>query len=149
MDALRQYKGAIGPDFSTYTDYPLPLQRWNIYRSKLLMQYWQSEGIEVIPNLQWSTEESYDFAFDGMPQGGTVAVSTVGVHKSSEANQLFVRGVQEAWMRLQFDTLMMYGKRVDVGLPGAVTIKTYANDNQERVKKWVVEAQAAAEVRES
>lgn len=145
LDALKKYKGVIGPDFSTYTDYPMPLQRWNVYRSKLLMQYWQSEGIEVIPNLQWSTKESYDFAFDGLSRGGTVAVSTVGVHKNPEANQLFVRGVQEAWMRLQFDTLLMYGKAVDCGLEGNVKIRHYQNDNQERVKKWEEEARQAVE----
>lgn len=149
LNALRQYKGAIGPDFSTYTDYPMPLQRWNVYRSKALMQYWQNEGIDVIPNLQWSTDESYGFAFDGLPQGGTVAVSTVGVCRSQQAQRLFVSGVQEAWMQLQFDTLLMYGKAVECHLPEAVMIMHYQNDNHRRVKKWEEEARQAAEVQES
>lgn len=145
LNALRRYKGAIGTDFSTYVDYPMPLQRWNVYRSKALMQYWQREGIEVIPNLQWSTDDSYNFAFDGLPQGGTVAVSTVGVVRSRDAMSRFIGGVQEAWMRLQFDTLLMYGQKIDVGLPKTVKIRTYANDNTRRVQKCEAEAQAQVE----
>lgn len=133
VPVLKRYKGVLSPDFSTYTDMPYPMQIWNVYRSRALAHYWQQRGIEVIPTLQWSDEESWQFCFDGLPKGGTVAVSTVGVAKSMDASELFIRGCQEAWTRTQYRTLLMHGKRIDVGLPNNVKIRTYDNDNHARV----------------
>lgn len=56
IDTLRKYDGVLSPDFSMYTDMPLPMQAWNSYRSKALAKYWQGEGITVIPTLCWSDE---------------------------------------------------------------------------------------------
>lgn len=36
LSALAQFPLVIGPDFSLYTDFPEPLQRWNHYRNQLL-----------------------------------------------------------------------------------------------------------------
>ena len=65
---LRQYSCVLSPDFSLYTDMPMAMQIWNTYRSRLLGQYWQDNGINVIPTVSWSDERSYSFCFDGLPQ---------------------------------------------------------------------------------
>lgn len=138
IDTLRRYGGVLSPDFSMYTDMPLPMQAWNSYRSKALAMYWQSEGITVIPTLCWSDERSYDFAFRGIPQRSTVAVSTVGVARNREATRLFKQGLREAITQLYPQRVLWYGKAIDMGLLGT-EVAYYDNDNQRRVKTWEAE----------
>ena len=53
MDILKQFDCVLTPDFSLYTEMPLPMQIWNVYRSKLIGQIMQDYGMNVIPTLQW------------------------------------------------------------------------------------------------
>lgn len=142
IDVLRKYDGVLSPDFSMYTDMPLPIQAWNSYRSKALARYWQREGITVIPTLCWSDERSYDFAFRGIPERSTVAVSTVGVVRSREARMMFERGLREAIAQLLPQRILWYGKKLEMG-PLGTEVVYYENDNQRRVKAWEEEERRA------
>lgn len=51
--------------------------------------------MKVIPTVGWAGEESFEFCFDGLPKGGTVAVSTVGVMNNKDAKEIFRRGMEE------------------------------------------------------
>ena len=135
VPVLKRYGGVLSPDFSLYTDIPLPMQVWNSYRSKALASYWQRCGIDVIPTLCWSDERSYDFAFSGIPERSTVAVSTVGVARNKEARTLFEQGLREAIARLMPQCIVWYGKLLELDMSGTKVVN-YPNDNHERVKKW-------------
>lgn len=144
IEVLRRYRGVLSPDFSTYADMPYPMQAWNCYRSRALASFWQREGIDVIPTLQWSDERSLDeFAFNGLPEGGTVAVSTVGVARNREAAARFREGLETAVQVLTPKTLLLYGgAKVDTSwLDGITQVVTYPNDNSARVKANVAEAE--------
>lgn len=135
LGALGRYQGAIAPDFSLYTDMPLPMQAWNSYRSKALASYWQESGIDVIPCISWSDQRSYDFAFEGWPTSSTVAISTVGVMRSGQARSLFELGLFEMVKRLRPQRILVYGTDPGIGdLPCPVVV--YPNDNTRRVKQW-------------
>lgn len=108
-DWLRPYSCVLGPDFSLYMDMPLPMQRWNAYRSRALCLIWQREGMAVVPTLSWSTPESYEFCFDGIPEGGTVATSTVGVMADEMSLAVWRDGMAEALRRVQPTRLLLYG----------------------------------------
>ena len=45
---------ALSPDFSLYTDYPMALQIYNVYRNRWLGRFWQENGVKVIPTIAWS-----------------------------------------------------------------------------------------------
>ena len=109
---LRNYGAALTPDFSLYTDMPLPMQRWNVYRSRALGNYWQRSGIRVIPTLQWSTPDSYDFAFEGVIPESVYAVSTLGVRGNAVSTALWVLGMSEAIERLNPAALIIYGDHI-------------------------------------
>ena len=109
LDVLRPYSCVLAPDFSLYLDMPLPMQRWNVYRSRAMSLIWQREGMRVVPVLSWSTPESYTFCFDGIPQGGTVATSTVGVMRSRDAMEWWSRGMAEAMERVRPSRVLLYG----------------------------------------
>ncbi len=109
---LEKFPGCLGPDFSLYTDFPLALQIFNIYRNRWLICYWQSKGLKVIPTIAWSTKESFDFCFSGIPKSCPVAVSTVGVMKDKDAIYNFMVGFNKMVEVIQPETVICYGEKV-------------------------------------
>lgn len=85
MPMLREYQYVLTPDFSVYTDFPKALQIYNHYRKHWIGAYMQMHGVKVIPTIAWSTQESFDWCFDGEPVHGTVAISSVGTQKNKKA----------------------------------------------------------------
>lgn len=123
LDRLRRFKAVVSPDFSVYTDFPRALQILACYRRQWCGAFWQSQGIDVIPDVVWGDKESFDYCFDGLPQGGTVAVSTVGVRNdvdwNNKENSLFKDGYDEMIKRLHPTTVILYGSMID-GLEGNI-----------------------------
>ena len=69
---LADYDCVLTPDFSLYMNMPIAMMIWNTYRSRLIGQMMQDYGCTVIPTVSWAGTDSYDFAFDGLPTGGTI-----------------------------------------------------------------------------
>lgn len=132
MDILSQYDCVLTPDFSLYTEMPLHMQMWNVFRSKMIGQIMQDYGINVIPTLQWCREDSFDFAFDGIEPGGTVSVSTIGVKREEEASKLWFAGMNEAIKVLKPKNIVIYGG--DIGYDfGNINVVYIGNHNAERL----------------
>lgn len=114
LEHLSKYQILLTPDFSLYADWPLVMQQWNVYRSRWCGRYWQELGYLVIPTVSWSTSDSFEFCFDGIPQNSVVAVSAMGV-KLDEAVQRtrFMAGFQEMITRLAPTTVLAYGALPD------------------------------------
>lgn len=118
MERLSMFDCCLTPDFSLYTDMPIAMQIWNIYRSRLIGQIMQDYGITVIPTLSWSNPDSYKFCFDGIEPGGTVSVSTVGVMTSEDAQNIWRDGMDEAIKRLEPTLIVAYGSKIDYDFKG-------------------------------
>jgi len=97
------------PDYSTYTDFPKTIQIYNHYRKHWVGAYLQDAGLKVIPTISWSTPDSFAWCFDGEPEGGAVAVSSVGCMNSREKRELFLLGYQTMLDRLHPDKIIFYG----------------------------------------
>lgn len=123
IDRLRQFKAVVSPDFSLYTDFPRALQILSCYRRQWCGAYWQSLGIDVIPDVVWGDKDSFAYCFDGIPAGGTVAVSTVGVARNKYWNgkegDMFRDGYEEMMRRLEPETVIFYGDMIE-GMPGNI-----------------------------
>ncbi len=123
IDRLKKFKAVIAPDFSLYTDFPRALQILSCYRRQWCARYWQDNGIDVIPDVVWGDEESYEFCFLGIPKGSVVAVSTVGVALDDEWNgiddDLFKKGYNEMLKRLEPTAVIFYGSEIE-GLEGNI-----------------------------
>lgn len=132
LDAIRRNGAAATPDFSMYSDMPLPMQQWNHYRSLRVGAYWQTMGLCVIPTLQWSDDRSYDFCFEGVPEESTVAVSAVGCCRGAHERLLWSRGMNEAINRLHPKKVILYGSVPDFDFPCEVA--TFSNDTVERAR---------------
>ncbi len=116
LESLSPYSTLLSPDFSLYRDWPLMLQMWNVYRNRWCGAFWQSQGFRVIPTVSWSTSESYDFCFLGLPRRSLVAVSAVGVRLEDAHSadgmleyQLFVDGFREMLRQLEPAAVLSYG----------------------------------------
>lgn len=110
LEALAPYPTLLSPDFSLYRDWPLTLQLWNTYRNRWCGRFWQAQGFRVIPAVSWSTVESYDFCFLGLPRRSVVAVSAVGVNLTDPLeHQLFTAGFKELLRRLEPLVVLSYG----------------------------------------
>ncbi|MBQ0165373.1 MAG: DUF4417 domain-containing protein [Bacteroidales bacterium] len=131
MDRLAQFDCCLTPDFSLYTQMPIAMQIWNVYRSRLVGQIMQDNGIKVIPTLSWCRENSFQFCFDGIEPGGVVSVSTIGVKQDPEAKKLWENGMREALRRLKPECVIVYGGDIgfDFGKVKTIYINNHNSDN--------------------
>lgn len=141
IDVLSRYAGMIMPDYSTYRNMPIPMQLWNMYRSRAIASFYQKCGIDVIPNLIWADERTYGPAFSGLPIGGTYAVANIGTSRDADAKHYFYKGLLVALEAVMPTTLLVYGSKLEIELPCEVI--HYTNDNTERVRKNVPYISAA------
>jgi Domain of unknown function (DUF4417) len=108
LERVRRTGAALTPDFSLWRDMPLAAQLWQVYRSQWLGAFWQYNDIRVIPTAHWAGPESFAFCFEGLPRGGLVAVSAVGV-RDAVGRQLFALGLEELIRRAAPSGLLVYG----------------------------------------
>lgn len=76
IEKLSQYKAVLTPDFSMYIEMNENMQRYNTFRNRWVGAYFADKGIRVIPTVNWGLENTFDFCFNGIEKGSTVAVST-------------------------------------------------------------------------
>ena len=132
IETIRPYECMLSPDFSLYTDMTMPTKIWNVYRSRLIGAYYQSQGIEVIPTVQWAEAQTFDFCFKGIEKGGTVAVSTIGVKEDPECLELWHAGMQEMIKQIRPKTILVYGGELDFDY-GKIKVVYYKNH---QLEKW-------------
>ena len=107
---LRHYRGIITPDFSLYQDFPFPLNIWNIYRMRAFGYWAGRQGLEVINNVRWGTNETYEYCYEGIEQNSVVAIGTVGGNpKKLKDRRRFEEGLNELIRRLHPHTIIVYG----------------------------------------
>lgn len=106
---LRDFPAVMSPDFSMFSDYPRAVQIYNHWRKHHLAAYWQKYGLTVIPTIGWIDADSFSWCFDGEPEGGTVAVSSVGTQKNRDARRMFIAGYNEMLLRLQPEKIIFFG----------------------------------------
>lgn len=107
---FQRFQGVITPDFSLYRDMPLAMQIWNTYRNRAIGYWLQSNGVPVIPNVSWGDERTYDFAFEGLPIDGTVAVSTNGCIQDKLDRYYFKKGLRKMIDALSPKTIINYSQ---------------------------------------
>ncbi len=108
LSIFKQFTGVIGPDFSVYTNMPLSMQIWNTYRNRSLSFWLQDKGIDLIPNIVWGKENSYEFCFDGIPKNSTVAISTNGCIGNKLDKYYFKKGFDKMIETVKPKTIVVY-----------------------------------------
>lgn len=133
LSLLSKFEATLTPDFSLYVDMPAALKIYNIYRSRLLGQFWQQNGIKVIPTVSWAEEESFEYCFDGLPHEATLAVSTVGIGRNADARRTYQMGLDEMIKRLSPQHLIVYGPSIGAKYPPELDIISHENEITKRL----------------
>lgn len=130
IEKMRNFQCVFTPDFSLYTEMPIAMKIWNIYRSRLIGQMCQRAGLNVIPTVSWCEETTFDFCFDGLPQNSVLSISTIGVKRDKAAFEFWCAGVDEMLRRLHPHTLLIYGGEIeyDYGPVKTVYYKNHVTD---------------------
>lgn len=110
LDIISHFSGSISPDFSTNSDFPDPLKRWNFYRMNAFGYWIGAHGIPVISNVRWGTEETWPYCFDGNPQNSMLSIGSVASGIRLLKNRaLFEAGLFKMVSLLHPHTLIVYG----------------------------------------
>ena len=132
VDVLFDYDCILSPDFSLYMDMPMPMKIWNIYRSRQIGAYYQSQGLKVIPTISWAEPETFEFCFQGIPKGSIVSVSTIGVKQNEDALKIWEDGMREMIKVIEPSAILVYGGELEFDYGD---IKVIYFDNKV-TKKW-------------
>ncbi|MBR2922241.1 MAG: DUF4417 domain-containing protein [Alphaproteobacteria bacterium] len=119
FERYSQYSFLLSPDFSTYTDMDLWRQLQSVAKNRWVGAYWQSKGLTVIPTISWGLSQSYEFCFDGVEKGATVAIGMIGC-KQSKLN--FMRGYNEMLRRLEPEKIICFGSPFDEMQGNIITV---------------------------
>ena len=136
LDILSEYDCILSPDFSLYLDMAFANKIWNVYRSRLIGQYYQLRGIKVIPTISWAEKETFEFCFDGIPEGSIVSVSTIGVKRDEHAFQIWKDGMDAMIEKIHPSTILVYGGEVEYDY-GDIKVIYYENKITERMKNEI------------
>ncbi|MBR3416368.1 MAG: DUF4417 domain-containing protein [Clostridia bacterium] len=106
LNKYSQYAFLLTPDFSTYADMDLWKQLESVAKNRWVGAYWQSKGRIVIPTISWSDARSFEFCFDGIEKGSTVAVGMIGCKRNKS---LFLRGFWTMVEKIDPDRIICFG----------------------------------------
>lgn len=109
LELLRKFDCVVTPDFSEYWDMPVPMRKWNVYRSRALGNYWQRNGLTVIPNVTWCDKSSLGYCLDGIPKHSTVFLSTIGIQRDKECRELGLYCMDAAMKALKPSRVLLLG----------------------------------------
>ena len=132
INHLADFQCAFTPDFSLYLDMPMSMKIWNVYRSRLIGQIMQREGLEVIPTVSWAEPDTFEFAFDGLPRHATLSTSTIGVKQDPKALTIWRQGMDEMIERLEPLKILVYGGEVEYDYQG-IEVRYYENATTARM----------------
>jgi hypothetical protein len=113
LSLFKKFKGVILPDFSLYRDMPLVMQLWNIYRSRAIGHWLQSNGIKVIPNIRYGDKRTFRICCEGLEKHGVIAVGSHGTMKHKTDREIFLNGLDVVISILQPSVIVVYGTAPD------------------------------------
>lgn len=107
---------AVVPDFSLYSDMPVALHVYNVFRAQWMGRFFQEAGMKVIPRLQFHNERSLDFCLLGIPKGPPVLMHSAQNLKSNgpgkrltDMERLAADTINKALAILQPEVFVVYG----------------------------------------
>ena len=131
IEKLKEYRAVLSPQFSMYTEMPVAVQIYQVFKSRWSGAYFQSKGLKVIPSLVWGEADTFWFSFDGIDPGSVVAVSTVGMRTEK---QLFMAGYKEMLRRIKPQAIICYGEPFEE-MEGKLIVVDYAKTNNLTAEK--------------
>ncbi len=109
-EIIRHFDGIITPDFSMCQDFPEPLKLFATYRMRAFGYWVGTMGVEVINNVRWGTDETWNYCFAGIKRHTIIAVGTVASGLRERKNRpLFEQGLLRMAIKLKPTAIIVYG----------------------------------------
>ncbi len=112
LPILQRFEGVIAPDYSMYLDMPKAQQIWNCYRSRAIAYWLQTNGISIVPVVEWAECSDLEWCLDGLPLHSTLAIGTYGSQKGSMNKYGLIKGVEKICRTLYPKRLVIYGSEI-------------------------------------
>jgi len=110
LKILKHFRGIVTIDYSTYVDFPDPINRFNTYRMRAFGYWIGTQGLEVINNVRWGYSYTYSYSFDGIDKNSIVTIGTVGGSPRKLVDRdRFEEGILAMVEKLQPHTILIYG----------------------------------------
>ena len=113
IQMFQEYGNIVSPTFSIWSNQPYALNLFNMYRSRWCTRFFQEFGVNVLVDVRWSDESSYDYSFSGIEKHSPVIVNTVGT-KYLDNRKMFIDGFEEMLKRIEPSELYVYGEYMPV-----------------------------------
>ena len=107
LEKLKQYKFVITPDASLYNEMPIWKQLRMVGYNRNCGAIWQKNGLNVIVSVSWSSYNSFNFCFEGIEKGSTVAIGMIGCKHSKLS---FMRGYDKMLEIVEPASIICFGK---------------------------------------
>ena len=124
---LENFRCICTPDFSLYDNMPLALKIWQTYRSRAIAWLMHDTHLPIVPTVSWGSSDTWAYCFDGLPAGGTLAISTNGCFAAG-GRACFLAGYGEMIRRLSPDRILVVGQHmpeIDAGPVPVVYLESY------------------------
>lgn len=131
----------ITPNWSLFREDPIPLQLFNTFRSRYVGRYLQEIGFDVIPDVNFSDERSYDFCFLGIPEN----CKYISIQAQNLANKkdfkYFCKGFEKALEIIKPGNVIIYTgsekvkRYVSMKNINCIFVNSFTNKQKEVMKK--------------
>lgn len=97
----------VAPDFSVYPFAPYQVNSWQLYRSLAVFGFWQSNGVRVIPSINWIGPCQIESDRELYPKFNVIAVRCPGPGYYNE----WVLGAEKIKELIQPDIVLHFGTK--------------------------------------
>ena len=107
---VNRFPLVIGLDYSILCNMYYPQQVYNCWRNYVMTYWLQCNHPTVIPNAGYGAEDTFSWAFDGIPEDSWIAVTTQGCMDSYVLKWSFLNGLHELIRQKHPIGIVVYGK---------------------------------------
>ena len=98
-----------------------------MFRNRWCCANWKNNGLTVFPTISWSGSRSFDYCFDGVEKGSTVAIGMVGAKRDNKRN--FLLGYNEMLKRIEPEHIICFGQPFEE-MKGDLIVIDYAKSRK-------------------
>lgn len=88
---------------------PLVMQLWNIYRSRALGHWLNENEVQIIPNIRFGDQRTFDCSCSGIPQHSVISLGSHGTLKCKNDRIIFTQGIDFIVKKLNPKAIIIYG----------------------------------------
>ena len=109
LHKFSQHLAVIAPDYSVKLGMPRHDRIRSVFMNRAVCAYFQTHGLDVIPNIRWAELEDLDFVLEGLPQQSTVAFSTQSLLDDDLLVSHLEDGLSVVLQKLLPERIVLYG----------------------------------------